>query len=183
MYTISRLEGAELLSVSTRTIDRYVRLGKIRMKKIGKNIQLHQDDVERLRRGGIQEEVTIVPKPRSDDGFRTRPIESGGLDYKTLYEEAKDELERKDASVRELAYALGKIEADLKNSISLAEHKKTAFLLESSRSRSEEAANQARKELSALETTLATNRTINTSLVVVTVITALAAGLVWFVSI
>jgi excisionase family DNA binding protein len=183
MYTISRLEGAELLSVSTRTIDRYIRLGKIRMKKIGKNIQLHEDDVERLKRGGIQEEVTIVPKPRADDGFRTRALDtSSGLDYKTLYEDAKAELERKDASVRELAYALGKIETELKNSVSLAEHKKTTYLLESSRSRTEEAAAKARAEMVSLEVALRSNRTVNIALSAATIVMALVAAGAWLFS-
>lgn len=182
MYTISRLEGAELLSVSTRTIDRYIRLGRIRMKKIGKNIQLHEEDVERLKRGGIQEEVTIVPKPRADDGFRTRPIESGGLDYKTLYEDAKAELERKDVSVREMAYALGKIEAELKNTISLAEHKKATYLLESSRSRTEEAAAKTKAEMASLEAALASNRTLNTALGIATLVMVAIAAIAWFTS-
>ena len=39
-YTIDREEGAELLGMSTRTVDRYIRAGKIRSKKMGKKVKV-----------------------------------------------------------------------------------------------------------------------------------------------
>lgn len=59
-YTVDREEGAEELNMSTRTVDRYIRAGKIRAKKIGKKVFLHAEDVERISQGGIQEEYQIL---------------------------------------------------------------------------------------------------------------------------
>lgn len=54
-YVLDREQAAEILLVSTRTVDRYVRSGKIRSRRIGKKIYLHDDDVRRLSQGGFQE--------------------------------------------------------------------------------------------------------------------------------
>ena len=49
MFTIDREDGARMLEVSTRTIDRYIRSGKIRAKKRGKKVFLHEEDVRAFK--------------------------------------------------------------------------------------------------------------------------------------
>jgi predicted site-specific integrase-resolvase len=41
MYNITRADAAEKLGVSTRSVDRYVKSGKLRSKKEGKIIYIH----------------------------------------------------------------------------------------------------------------------------------------------
>lgn len=48
-FVIDRVEAARRLSISTRTVDRHIKSGKIRTKRIGKKMFLHEDDVENLR--------------------------------------------------------------------------------------------------------------------------------------
>lgn len=48
-FTLDRYEAAESLSISTRTLDRYVKGGKLRSKKVGKKVYVHDGDLEILR--------------------------------------------------------------------------------------------------------------------------------------
>lgn len=48
-YSLSRHDAADLLSVSTRTIDRYVKKGKISYKKIANNILLNSDEIMAMK--------------------------------------------------------------------------------------------------------------------------------------
>lgn len=51
VYSVGREEAADRLGMSTRTVDRYIRRGKIRSRKVGKLIMLHRDDVDVLMNG------------------------------------------------------------------------------------------------------------------------------------
>ena len=59
-FAIDRNEAARRLSVSTRTVDRHIQGGRIRTKRIGKKMYLHEDDVENLRISGD----SSLPKER-----------------------------------------------------------------------------------------------------------------------
>lgn len=48
MYTTTRQDAAEMLGMSTRSIDRYVKAGKLRSKKEGKIIYIHSQDIQNL---------------------------------------------------------------------------------------------------------------------------------------
>ena len=48
-FAIDRVEAARRLSVSTRTVDRHISAGRIRTKRIGKKMFLHEEDVELIR--------------------------------------------------------------------------------------------------------------------------------------
>jgi len=65
VYSVGRDEAAKKLGMSTRTVDRYVRKGKIRSRKVGKLIMLHKDDVSVLVSGGVQQDYEII-KPSGE---------------------------------------------------------------------------------------------------------------------
>ena len=46
MYKLTREEASNLLNISTRSIDRYIRSWKLRAKKDWKIVYIHQDDVD-----------------------------------------------------------------------------------------------------------------------------------------
>jgi excisionase family DNA binding protein len=48
-FAIDRVEAARRLSISTRTVDRHISAGRIRTKRIGKKMFLHEEDVELIR--------------------------------------------------------------------------------------------------------------------------------------
>ena len=48
MYTTTRQAAADILGISTRSVDRYVKAGKLRCKKEGKIIYIHTQDIQNL---------------------------------------------------------------------------------------------------------------------------------------
>lgn len=49
IYNMSREEASTLLGISTRTIDRYIKNGKMTYKKIANKVVLSQTEINRLR--------------------------------------------------------------------------------------------------------------------------------------
>lgn len=147
-FAIDRNEAARRLSVSTRTVDRHIQAGRIRTKRIGKKMYLHEDDVETLRLtevGDDREEFVVVDKedkPEPEIVHRDKQVtppsmKDSSVDFWTLYRDAQQTIVKKDEIIQDLAYRLGKSESDLKNSIPLVEYKKATFLLESAKTKTD----------------------------------------------
>ncbi len=49
IYNISKEAGAQILWISTRTIDRYISSGRLTTKKIGNKVMLAQDEITKLK--------------------------------------------------------------------------------------------------------------------------------------
>jgi excisionase family DNA binding protein len=159
-FAIDRNEAARRLSVSTRTVDRHVQAGRIRTKKIGKKIFLHEDDVETLRLTEVSEDteeyvvMDSSEKPEPEIVHREKKIvhrEAGGIDFPTLYREAQDHIMKKDEIIQDLSYRLGKAETELTNSIPMVEYKKATFLLESAKTKTDSDATLLTAKVSTLE--------------------------------
>lgn len=147
-FAIDRNEAARRLSVSTRTVDRHIQAGRIRTKRIGKKMYLHEDDVETLRESegwDNGEEFVIIDKedrPEPEIVHREKNVtlptmKDSSIDFWTLYREAQQAIIKKDGVIQDLAYRLGKSESELKNSIPLVEYKKATFLLESAKTKTD----------------------------------------------
>ncbi len=127
VFSLTREDASRILGVSTRTIDRYIHSGKIRTKREGKLIMLSQDDVNQAKNGGTQTDYEVIaPKPTlmPSVGYDARDAQNEIL--RTLETIIRD----KDALIQELSFKLGKIEAELLNTVPKLEHKKTVLLLE-----------------------------------------------------
>ena len=68
-----------------------------------------------------------------------------------IYEDARSLIAEKDATIQSLSYKLGKIESELENSVPVLEYKKTTFLLENAKSKSDTDANSLSTKISHLE--------------------------------
>ena len=214
MYTTTRADGAALLNVSTRTIDRYIRADKIRSKKIGKQIYLHADDIERLHTEGItdteddilsaidavyddtdpsdeddeSEEPKKVPiKSLATPTMSTMPVASAKkekiVSYEVLYRDTQKALEEKETIIKDLSHRNGILESELKNSISISEHKKTTFLLESAKTRAEDEKRQMKTRLESGERKEANTRNMNAILAVIFTIMLLTLTAVWLMKV
>lgn len=62
MYTITREQASVELNMSTRSIDRYIRSGKLRSKKEGKIVYIHTDDVKNLLGTETKQEIILQTK-------------------------------------------------------------------------------------------------------------------------
>ena len=153
-YTITRESAAELLEISTRTLDRYVKSGRIRAKRRGKVLYLSDEDIMTIKNGepelvrptdrvkstqnqSTDEEspdLVIFDEPR-ESGFTRKRVTA---DYRDLYEEAMRRMSDKDRIIQDLSYRAGHAESELKNSVSMIEYKKQSFLLESAKAKTEE---------------------------------------------
>ena len=61
-YALSRKEAAELLEVSTRTLDRYIRSKKLSARKKGGAIMLSEEEVQNLKVAKFQKMHGASPK-------------------------------------------------------------------------------------------------------------------------
>lgn len=148
-FAIDRVEAARRLSVSTRTVDRHISAGRIRTKRIGKKMFLHEEDVELIRTtdpdrtdeeyividDSQKEEHEIISREKLRQVAPTPYVE--WPNYVALYETAQKTIQKKDEIIQDLAYRLWKTETELRNSIPLTEYKKTTFLLESAKAKTD----------------------------------------------
>jgi len=127
-YTVSRDEASKMLGVSTRTVDRYISAGKLRSKREGKTIMLHNDDVKKYQAGGGEQKdyEVIVPKPILSPAIGYDPRES----QNEILHAIEKVIREKDVIIQELTFKIGKMEGEIAHSIPKLEHKKTLLLLE-----------------------------------------------------
>lgn len=185
-YTIDRYEGAKILDCSTRTVDRYISAGKIRSKRMGKKVYLHDEDVRIIQNGGIQEDYIVldsdghmVTAPHEESSFTRRPVM---VDYKQLFDDAQKSIERKDTLIQELSYRAGQAESELKNSISMIEYKKATMLLESSKMHNEEERRNLDKKIGEISFDLEQKNTTNIILMILVSVLFIVAVILWFFS-
>lgn len=144
VYSIGRADAAKLLGVSTRSIDRYIRKGKIRARKVGKLMMLHKEDVNIIVNGGVQQDYEIVtdtPKKSSaqPEEVSTSLSTAGASEVLDIL---NNKMKEKDEIIQELSYKVGKLESELQNSIPKLEHRKATLMLEEAQhKRAEDAQN------------------------------------------
>ncbi len=146
-FTIDRVEAARRLSVSTRTVDRHIKSGKINTKRIGKKMFLDEDDIESLRKAGeasLSNENYVVILDTKDTSHTNSssweiidPKKEKIPNFATLYSDAQKIIAKKDEIIQDLSYRIGKVETELKSAIPLVEYRKTTFLLESAKLKSD----------------------------------------------
>ncbi len=199
-FTLDRYAAAEHLAVSTRTLDRYVKAGKLRSKKVGKKVFVHDGDLEilktelgrevddRARQEDLPKSFSTVSnaseiiffEDQKDTGFKRRSVI---VDYQDLFEDAQKRIDEKDRVIRELSFRVGQAEAELKNSVSMIEFKKTAYLLEAAKTKGEDEKNQAAKEIESLSKRLENEKTVTVILAVALALLLLGFIGVWFATI
>ncbi len=139
MYKLTRKEASELLNISTRSIDRYVKSGKIRIKKDWKTVYVNEDDINKLRNSWENNQEIIVPTKKEKKNVEPDFVENVVTEEKSLsvldniYTDLKNEINKKDSIIQDLSVRLWRAEEIAKNSISLIEFKKSQFLLEESK--------------------------------------------------
>lgn len=189
-YSVDREKAATLLGVSTRSIDRYIKSNKIRSRKLGKKLYLHDEDIERLRSGGIQEDFVIMTgdsnsyADNQDEAVVTLHSTSKHtmrdmVNYRDLYDQANEKIAVKDKMIQELSYRLGQSETELKNTISLSEYKKATFLLESAKSQWEEEKSHMIEKVSFLENSLKREHILVKTLVITLMVTFVVSVCLW----
>ncbi len=173
-FNISRKAASELLKISIRTVDRYVKLKRVSSRVVNGRIWLDRDEIDLLK-SGQESQVRVVNRDVStlktsidnvdnieivDHDFvdnlstmsnKTRPREENT--YKKLYEELKEELNEKQERLEIANYRVGQLESQVKNSIPMLEYHHERFMLK----RSEEDLQEKLTESTGIIKRLATN--------------------------
>lgn len=154
-YTISREAAANYLNVSTRTIDRYVKSGKLSYKKIANKVILAKEQVDELKaefamiqQDGYQSEVlsgddmmndtprstSTTVQPMSTHNLNSASIRQLDQKMDKFFELVKNKdivLEDKNKMIFVLQQKLGELEGKLKHMIALpAYHEEKQNLLQ-----------------------------------------------------
>ncbi|MCF7836321.1 hypothetical protein K9N08_01645 [Candidatus Gracilibacteria bacterium] len=145
-YTTTREEAAELLGVSTRTLDRYAKGGKLRTKlSASRNILIHEKDLVNLRKNlGPKKTTSSRPRPiptREVEAMEAIEVATENVEekvFRELYEETNKELRAKQEKLEAASFRVGQLEAQLKNSVPLLEHKQKEQELDAEKSRLKE---------------------------------------------
>ena len=186
-YNLTRQEVAKILDISTRSVDRYIRSGKLRSKKKWKIVFINQNDVENLKLGNNKNhEFIISKKPQIIDNNTSRNNNLEiywGLQNVTLdmiYEDLRDEIKRKDEIIQQISIKLWKSEEITKNSVSLVEFKKSQFLLEESKWHLNNEVQKLKEEKKDLEKDLGYKKTTNLVLIIFMLILLIFCFILWF---
>lgn len=185
MNVVDRKQAAEMLSVSIRTIDRYIQRGVLNKEEINGRIFIKTKELKPLLdQKKITEEylssVSSLNKHRSpadlaqnltgestanptdsDNNFSEISSVGNGDDqiYKNLYEELQEELKNKQERLEGANYRVGQLEGLLKESVPLIEYRKALSIEEQKRDELEDLLKTFEKDNDILNQTIDSKKT------------------------
>ncbi len=131
-YSITRENAAKALWVSTRTIDRYVKSGKLSYKKVANKVLLSKEEITELQRdfGALrQEPVSEIVGPVSTTRSVTtvNPSIEQAIDAKIekfflIFNEKDKILEEKNKVIFMLQQRIWELETKIKNMVALPDY-------------------------------------------------------------
>ena len=132
-YTVTRTQAAALLWVSTRTIDRYVKSGKLSYKKIANKVILNEEELKVLQNefSSLRQEIsteliwenekkTISVKPVS----AMATIDEKLVKFYLIFQEKDKQIEEKNKIIFMLQQRIGELEAKIQTMIALPDYNK-----------------------------------------------------------
>lgn len=184
MNVIDRKQAADMLSVSIRTIDRYIQRGVLNKEEINGRIFIDAKELKPLLdKKKIAEEylssVSTLNKHRETETNRNEEGDStpttndsasnfseissvGSNDdqiYKNLYEEVQEELKNKQERLEGANYRVGQLEGLLKESVPLLEYRKALSAEEEKRDELEDLLRTFEKDNEILSHTIDSKKT------------------------
>ena len=186
MYNLTRQDVALKLDISTRSVDRYIKSWKLRSKKKWKVVYINDNDVENLNWNPSTNWEVITPKEKSSKSENSTKVTTNNHDHwwlTEIYKDLRDQIEKKDKIIQELALKVGRSEEVANNSVSLIDFKKSQFLLEESKWHLNSKVSDLSKNNQQLEEDLKHEKTTNVILIGFTVLLLIVAWILWFIKI
>ena len=133
-YSITREKAAIELGVSTSTVDRYVKSGKLSYKKIANKVLLAKDEIEALKSefSTLHNEVTSeliheVPSVQSAQPVAVRADIDQAIDEKIdkvflIFKEKDKKIEEKNKIIFMLQQRIGELETKIQTMIALPDY-------------------------------------------------------------
>lgn len=148
---VDREEASEILKVSTRTVDRYVRKYRFKTRKDGRRVLIRRVDVDRIIQDhigqfieeknaflesenssetasmnpaeAVQDEAKLLVKDLKVEAVKkTEKAEKEQEVYQNLYYEAKKELKEKQERLDAATYRVGQLEAQVKSMVPMLDY-------------------------------------------------------------
>ena len=131
-YTITRNQAASLLWISTRTIDRYVKSGKLSYKKVANKVILNEEELKVLQDefSSLRQEIsteliwekesTISVKPVSDMSTIDEKLDK----FYLIFQEKDKQIDEKNKIIFMLQQRIGELEAKIQTMIALPDYNK-----------------------------------------------------------
>ncbi|MCC6643392.1 hypothetical protein IT411_01465 [Candidatus Peregrinibacteria bacterium] len=170
MKLLDRKAAADLLKVSVRTIDRYLKKGVIGKEEINGRILVKMKDLKPLLEqrnllysalsSDHEDNPTIPDEQPHQAEYQSSSVyaaSTSGEDlqiYKKLYEELQEELKIKQERLEGANYRVGQLEGILKESVPLIEYRKALALEEQKRDELEDLLSNFERETELLNQTL-----------------------------
>lgn len=131
-YTVTRNQAANLLWVSTRTIDRYVKSGKLSYKKIANKVILNEEELAILQKefSSLRQEVSTELIWDKDNSLSVKPVSDlTTLDQKIdkfylIFQEKDKQIEEKNKIIFLLQQRIGELEAKIQTMVALPDYNK-----------------------------------------------------------
>lgn len=132
VYNISRESAAKILWISTRTIDRYIKSGKLSYKKVANKVLLEKDEIGNLKEdfSALHQEINteIVSTPTSSVSSKSW----GSIDaidqkldkFILVFKEKDKILEEKNKLIFVLQQRLWELETKIKHMVALPDYNK-----------------------------------------------------------
>ena len=138
---VDREEASEILKVSTRTIDRYIRKYHFKVRKDGRRVLMKRKDLDRIIQDQIghfayfeQAPIGQPSKKQENENETQLQISDIKLEkvtkkesaeervYRELYNEAKRDLKERQDRLEVATYRVGQLESQLKNMVPLLDY-------------------------------------------------------------
>lgn len=197
MYNINRQEAADILWISTRSIDRYIKSWKIRSKKEWKIVLVNSDDIKVLNpENKVKHKIIVSDELKNANITEDKSYEntSRGVVKKSEYEKVlvtfekmyswfREEIKQKDEKIEKLAIELWQAREQKNNSIDIMEYKKAQFISEETKSSlSKEIEKEKQEKIKTLKE-LKYEKTTNKLLIAFIVILFIISWIIFFINI
>jgi len=175
---VDREQASEILKVSTRTVDRYIRKYKLKTKKKGRTLLIRRQDVDKviedqvghlvdlnvpqfqnpLKKESNNDKSLTVKNIKVDQVKTAKPTNEAEKVYRDLYNETKRDLHAKQERLEAATYRVGQLEAQLKNMVPMLDYTQKEKQLKVSQEALELRAIENQQSLDKMEKKLKTER-------------------------
>ncbi len=174
---VDRDEASEILKVSTRTVDRYIRKFRLKTRKNGRRVLIRKIDVDKIiadhighfmdnkfeNLNKIENEEKIVESNTSLEvkNIKVQSVKRSEKEegvYKGLYNETKKELKEKQDRLDAATYRVGQLESQVKTMVPMLDYTRKEKELKIAKSSIEQKEIEKMLEIRRMEHKLKTER-------------------------
>ena len=191
-YTLTRQEAADLLEISVRSVDRYIKSGKIRSEKRWKSVYVNDNDIKNIQTNSDSKPIIItssdkktIPKEQFSSKDISTKKDIKDFDkltntFENIYTDLRNQIEKKDKIIQEMSIEIWTTREQVKQSISVSEHNRSQMLLEESKTHIAKQMNNLSEEKEKLKAELKDEKFDKKVLITFVFVLLILAAYFWF---